>query len=85
MACLGLAFISVFNVKDMKLYVSTFSFCSITWKVYPSKIRFSGNGEKTEFPRVENSWFSHEYSSPKPNGEVSNFIIFTFIIFINLN
>ena len=50
----------------MKLHVKKFSFCSITWKVCPSKIGFSGNGEKTEFPGDENSSFSLEFSSQKP-------------------
>ena len=68
MACLGFDFTSVFHVKK-------FSFCFITWKVCPSKIGFSDNGEKTEFPGVENLSFPPEFSSPLPK-EAIHFIYY---------
>ena len=53
----GFDFTSVFMLLDMNFHAKKFSFCSITWKVCPSKIGFSGNGEKSEFPKDENSSF----------------------------
>ena len=61
-------------LQDMNFHVKKFSFCSITLNVYISKIRFSGNGEKTEFPGDENSSFSNEFSSPLQKEQAIYFI-----------
>ena len=72
MLAFPLGFISVFTSKDMKLHAYKFILFCIIWNVC-HKIGFSGNGDKTEFPGNENSWFSHEKSSPKWKGRASYF------------
>ena len=52
--------------KDMNFHVYKFSFIYSNWKVSPSKIGFSVTRQETEFAGDENSWFSHEKSSPAP-------------------
>ena len=58
----------------MNFHVYKFSFLSNNWKVCLSKIGFSVTGQVTEFPGNENSWFSHEKSSPGSKENTSHFI-----------
>ena len=59
----------------MNFHFYKFSFLSSNWKVCPSKIGFSVTGQEIEFPGVENSWFSHEKSSPGSKENASHFTI----------
>ena len=58
----------------MNFHVYKFSFLSSNWKVCLSKIGFSVTGQETEFHGDENSWFSHENSSPGWKENASHFI-----------
>ena len=66
-------FLPFLHELDMNFHVYKFSFLSSNWKVCLGKIRFSVTGQETEFAGDENSWFSHEKSSPAPKEDAIHF------------